>query len=199
MFARRRVAPLLLLGLIAPLAAPARASSLTDTSASITGPIVLSGNGGVGGPIDVSGNTLNATLFYMAVDFIDLAFGVDGPGTIHVDGNFTNIAPGAWNSFRFDILSAPSGTAFTGASSDAFAATAPPLTTPQTGFGFISGSVAGTFLPQTTLDVAGAGRITIRLTPIILGAAVPEPSTMAMALEGIAAAAALLLWRRASA
>jgi hypothetical protein len=197
MFASRRVAPLLLLGLIAPLAAPARASSVTASTPSILGPVGISGPGGVGGEIPISGNSLNATLYYMAVDSIDMTFRVDGPGTIHVDGNFNNLAPGTWTSFRFDLLDAPAGTAFTGASSDAFAATAPPLTTPQTGFAFISGSVPGSFLPQTTLDVADAGRITIRLTPIILGAAVPGPSTLALALEGIAGAAALLRWRRA--
>jgi hypothetical protein len=177
----------LLLGLIALLAGAGVAKAHEITSGSVTGP------GGFGNPNFFS-SVSEPSLTYTSLDYLDVTLTVDSDGYYDLSqapglGGVFNATGTTWTGFKVEILSSNVGVEFTPLQ---FAPPGKPLAYdygnkfPSVAWSpsliiFSGGTLPNltTTAPVMAFQMAGAGTVTFRETPIV-----PEPSSCALGLLG---------------
>jgi hypothetical protein len=170
----------------------------------ITG-IVVTGAGGSGSPGTFgSGNLAEPALIYTDIAPLDLAIAVDAAGTYEISetpsfGSVHNTTGVAWSGFTWNLISGPSAAFIYSPltppfSSSDFSGTFAPATGTSTFATFSGGTLPNTGFtePEFEFTASAAGTYTIEETPL----AIPEPSSLVLAVFGIAGLAALDWGRR---
>jgi hypothetical protein len=174
-------------------------SALSITAGSVSGP------GGLGSP-NFFANVSEAALTYTSVDYLDISLTVDAAGYYDLSqapsqGFVTNNSGVPWTGFKIEILSSDVAVEFTPALFP------PPGDPPAYDYGgvfpfpawstslilFSGGPLNSGFsmAPVSAFQMAGAGTVVFRETPIV-----PEPSSVLLATLGSALALATAIAKK---